>query len=160
MAHVVKCPNCEQPYSVIAEHLGQRARCKNCGETFTLKMSLDETRQGANRPIEGPAPLLTLQPVRPQGDTPEPEVEPADRPVMAASQPIRIGPYLVRRKLGGGAMGEVWLAHDPDLERDVAIKTLRPEHAQDVEYLKRFLGEARNAARLQHPNTVTIFQVG
>jgi serine/threonine-protein kinase len=40
--------------------------------------------------------------------------------------PEKIGPYTVRRPLGGGAMGEVWLAWDPGLQRDVAIKTLRP----------------------------------
>jgi hypothetical protein len=50
-------------------------------------------------------------------------------------------------------MGEVWLAHDPTLERDVAIKVLPTALADDAERLQRFLREARAAAQLDHPNT-------
>ena len=72
----------------------------------------------------------------------------------------RIGRYIIDRRLGAGAMGEVWLAHDPDLERDVAIKTLRQDYGQDADYLRRFLREARSAAQLHHQNTISIYQVG
>ena len=64
------------------------------------------------------------------------------------------------RKLGEGGMGVVWLAHDPGLQRDVAVKVLPSKCAKDAVYLKRFLREARAAAKLNHPNTVTIYQVG
>jgi WD40 repeat protein/formylglycine-generating enzyme required for sulfatase activity len=74
--------------------------------------------------------------------------------------PRKIAAYVIRRKLGEGAMGEVFLARDPTLDRDVAIKVLPREFARDQERLQRFLREARLAARLEHPNTVTVYQVG
>ena len=55
------------------------------------------------------------------------------------------------RKLGAGAMGVVWLAHDPNLERDVAIKVLPEAYAQDEAYLNRFLREARLARQIAAP---------
>ena len=57
-------------------------------------------------------------------------------------------------------MGEVWLAYDPSLDRQVAIKTLRPEVALGAQGLDRFLREARLAAKLHHTNAVTVYQVG
>ena len=74
--------------------------------------------------------------------------------------PQKIGPYIVRRRLGSGGMGEVWLAHDASLDRDVAIKTLPPYFAADEDRLKRFLREARLAAKLHHTNAVTVHQIG
>lgn len=71
-----------------------------------------------------------------------------------------LGPYTIIRKLGEGGMGMVYLAHDPDLNRDVAIKQLRPEFAApNGDLARRFLREARAAARLNHPNTVTIYHI-
>lgn len=71
-----------------------------------------------------------------------------------------LGPYRLIRKLGEGGMGIVYLAHDPDLNRDVAIKQLKPEFASpDGDLAKRFLREARAAARLNHPNAVTIYHI-
>ena len=57
-------------------------------------------------------------------------------------------------------MGEVWLAHDPSLDRDVAIKTLPARFAANEDRLKRFLREARLAAKLHHTNAVTVYSVG
>ena len=72
-----------------------------------------------------------------------------------------LGDYRIIRKLGEGGMGVVYLAHDPELNRDVAIKQLRPEYAAaDGTLARRFLREARAAARLNHPNTVTIHHIG
>jgi serine/threonine protein kinase len=68
--------------------------------------------------------------------------------------------YRIKRRLGAGAMGEVWLAFDTTLERDLAIKILPPSLGQDQERLLRFFREARLAAQLNHPNAVTIYQVG
>ena len=77
--------------------------------------------------------------------------------------PPKIGRYRIDRLLGAGSMGNVYLAHDADLDRPVAVKTLR-DLALDAEmrevFLSRFQNEARAAARLQHPNIVQIFDVG
>jgi len=73
-----------------------------------------------------------------------------------------LGRYLILGELGRGAMGAVFRAKDPLIEREVAIKTLLPTLPDEVmaEVRERFLREARSAGRLNHPNIVTIFDVG
>ena len=72
----------------------------------------------------------------------------------------RIGRYRVRARLGKGGMGVVYLGRDEALDRDVAIKTLRSGGSSDDESRGRFEIEAKAAARLQHPNIVTVFELG
>lgn len=69
------------------------------------------------------------------------------------------GRYLLLERLGEGGMGLVYKAQDP-LGRTVALKTMRPELRDQPELLKRFQREARVAASLDHPNIVTVFEVG
>jgi len=73
-----------------------------------------------------------------------------------------LGRYRILGELGRGAMGTVYRAHDPLIEREVAIKTLHPNLPEDViaDVRQRFLREAKSAGRLNHPNIVTIFDVG
>ncbi|MBP6702128.1 MAG: protein kinase [Vicinamibacteria bacterium] len=78
----------------------------------------------------------------------------------AVSGEYRIGRYRVRARLGKGGMGVVYLGRDEALDRDVAIKTLRVDGASDTESRGRFEIEAKAAARLQHPNIVTVFELG
>ncbi|WP_183408255.1 serine/threonine-protein kinase [Nocardioides pocheonensis] len=68
--------------------------------------------------------------------------------------------YTRRHRLATGGMGEVWLAHDEVLHRDVAVKYLKHEYADDEGFRTRFLQEARSAASLQHPNVATVFDFG
>jgi serine/threonine-protein kinase len=72
----------------------------------------------------------------------------------------RIGKYEILSRLGQGAMGEVYLARDPLIGREVAIKTIAAAHAQGEESRERFLREARAAGTLNHPNLVTIHEFG
>ncbi len=74
----------------------------------------------------------------------------------------RFGRYVVLGELGRGAMGMVYRAVDPIIEREVAVKTLLPNLRDEVmaESRERFLREARSAGRLNHPNIVTIHDVG
>src|SRR5262249_29621882 len=71
-----------------------------------------------------------------------------------------IGPYRVQGRIGAGGMGEVFRARDPRLERDVAIKVLPAAHMKDPEFRRRLLKEARAASALNHPNIVTVFDIG
>jgi len=77
-----------------------------------------------------------------------------------AGEPRTIGRYEVRRLLGRGAMGQVYLAFDPLLKRFLAIKTVRDFSADTDSALLRFQREAEISARLNHPNIVTVHDVG
>jgi serine/threonine protein kinase len=68
--------------------------------------------------------------------------------------------YRVVGPLGTGGMGEVYLAQDQALERNVALKVLPAEFVRDDERLRRFVLEAKSASSLSHPNIVTIYEIG
>jgi serine/threonine protein kinase len=70
-----------------------------------------------------------------------------------------LGKYEIRNKLGEGGMGAVYLAFDPMIEREVAIKVLPPHVASKPKALDRFLSEARATGKLSHPNVVAIYDI-
>jgi serine/threonine-protein kinase len=82
---------------------------------------------------------------------------------MTEDVPSKIGRYVIDRLAGAGAMGYVYVGRDPELDRAVAIKTLRDlgmDPASLATFLERFKNEARAAARLHHPSIVQVYDVG
>ncbi|HVE50655.1 MAG TPA: protein kinase [Casimicrobiaceae bacterium] len=72
----------------------------------------------------------------------------------------RLGRYQLNEIIGEGAMARVYRAYDPEINRSIAVKLLKPQFASDEQYRVRFLREARGAGILSHPNIVTIYDVG
>jgi serine/threonine protein kinase len=72
----------------------------------------------------------------------------------------KIGPYQVMALVGAGGMGEIFLAEDTRLNRQVVLKLLPQEFTQDPERVRRFKQEARAASALNHPNILTIYEIG
>src|ERR1044071_4057766 len=71
-----------------------------------------------------------------------------------------IAHYRIVSKLGAGGMGEVYRARDSRLEREVAIKVLPTDFAKDADRLRRFEQEARATSALNHPNILTVYDIG
>ena len=80
-------------------------------------------------------------------------------PAMSLSPGATLGPYAIRAELGHGGMGVVYTAHDPRLDRQVAIKVLAPDLTRDETAKQRFLQEAKAASALDHPNICTIYEI-
>ncbi len=79
---------------------------------------------------------------------------------MPLNSGTKLGPYEIQSMLGAGGMGEVYRAHDSRLNRTVAIKVLPTTFSADRDRLQRFAQEARAAAALNHPNILSIFDIG
>jgi len=87
------------------------------------------------------------------------ESTPGLRPQDDTSDPRRLGRFELRERVGAGAMGVVYAAYDPVLERDVAVKFIRAGGASASAQTRAFR-EAQGLARLSHPNVVQVFEVG
>jgi len=98
------------------------------------------------------SPLSSLLPL---GSTLSPPEKPVPGHVVS-----QLGRYSVRRELGRGAFGIVFLGYDPQLRREVALKVPRPEVLFTYELRERFRNEAQTAASLDHPNIVPVYDAG
>ena len=79
---------------------------------------------------------------------------------MTLTSGSKLGPYEILAPLGAGGMGEVYRARDARLGREIAIKVLPTLVASDPDRLRRFEKEARSASALNHPNLVTVYEIG
>lgn len=104
------------------------------------------------------------------GETPRPALAQASRTQVGstvmegfdlhlASYPTRLGKYIISERLGFGGMGVVFKAVDPDLNRVVAVKTIRAGLFADEDQVQRFYNEARAIAHFRHPNIVQIYEI-
>ncbi len=109
----------------------------------------------APSPPEQPQATPTSRP-----QEPAPHKKRATRSGASKSSKPRIPGYQVNQLLGRGAMGEVYLSVQESLDREVALKVLSKEHEQDAAFVDSFQAEARSAAALNHPNVVTVHDVG
>ena len=78
---------------------------------------------------------------------------------MSLTPGTALGPYEITSQLGSGGMGVVYQAHDPRLDRSVAIKLFPPDLTRDETAKQRFLQEAKAASVLDHPNICTIYEI-
>src|SRR6266487_3022767 len=79
---------------------------------------------------------------------------------MPLSAGTRLGPYEIVAPIGAGGMGEVYRARDTRLDRQVAVKILPAEFAQNAQFKLRFEREAKTISQLNHPNICTLYDVG
>src|SRR5438552_9207473 len=85
---------------------------------------------------------------------------PTTDPKPAPNEMTRLGGFELLEKIGEGGMGAVYRAHQTSLDRVVALKVLSPKLAADPKYTDSFLREAKTAARLNHPNSIHIYEAG
>jgi serine/threonine protein kinase/uncharacterized protein HemY len=104
--------------------------------------------------------LRKLQHLRPSRSSLIDPSKPSSRPTPIAEPLPHLGRFEIRRELGRGGFGIVYLAFDPELGREVAVKVPHPEVLVTPELRDRFRQEARASAGLEHPNLVTVFDTG
>ena len=162
MTHTIQteCPSCSQSLVLEPHHLGAAVQCPKCQIVFSAVKF-----QSVTNPDSGSLTAVLSM------DSTEDSVEAASRETFDlassstsinlsnSSSPKRLGRYELKRLLGQGGFGKVYLAYDPELERDVALKVLTMGGGQRVR-VQRFLTEAKAAARLKHPNIVPTFVSG
>ncbi len=156
-----RCPNPSCRHAFTSGHSGS-VNCPACGSVALVVLDAAATVD--------PTPVVPLRrddlPVTVDVPLPSPGVASTiDGPTTSDTAsfpalPATIGRFRVRGKLGTGAFGDVYRAHDPQLDREVALKVAKPGTLDSPERVGRFLREARAAANLRHPHIVPVFDSG
>jgi tetratricopeptide (TPR) repeat protein len=147
---------------------GDAARARRALEVFEAAMEREESARGAFLDAEcGGDPALRAEVERllaaPDAITQAGNAPPGEDDNDGAAQLKRgqtVGRFVVLGLLGRGGMGEVYGAYDPELDRKVAVKLVRPRISRSGEDRGRLLREAQAIAKLSHPNVVVIYDVG
>jgi serine/threonine protein kinase len=145
------CPHCGTRCDTESSRHGGDVACPRCGQVFPRHAAKPATPSPAL--LEPPPPAVSDEPVPPPLPN---ELQDDD----GARLPERIGRFRIRRRLGSGAFGTVYLADDPVLERQVALKVMRRDAPGGSAAQTRFVREAKAAARLNHPQIVPVFDAG
>ncbi|HLY11979.1 MAG TPA: protein kinase [Planctomycetota bacterium] len=138
-----ECPGCTLKYNLVDADGAKQYRCKKCDAVLVPKppgsgIKADESAYGLSLEIASDLPPEVAQA----------ELDPANV----------FGKYILVRPLGRGGSGVVHLAYQKELKRFVALKLLRG--GEDLETAQRFAAEAQLAARLRHPNIVSVYEIG
>jgi serine/threonine-protein kinase len=135
-------------------------RCEPSENLAALMYKLSLAFEGQAKPERAEAVLQWLKQTQTQGQSRQKGRTLHD----TNGTPERLGRYVIERKLGRGAMGAVYLARDPRINRPVALKVIPIEKEFEDEELEearlRFFREAESAGRLTHPNIITVFDAG
>ena len=148
-------PNWQKVRDVFDAALQQRPEARHdyiseaCGDDRTLLTEVESLFSSLGRSdgfLETPAVAHVAEMIEP--------------PTKSLTAGTRFGHYEIIRQIGSGGMGEVYLAQDQKLDRQVAIKILNETFSRDESNLKRFVREAKAASALNHPNILVIHEIG
>jgi serine/threonine-protein kinase len=158
---VAKCRHCGNEGFRLEAEDAEAVTCPHCGLRLTVGGGIDGNRGLAATPLLCPpgqaAGLTRMGPVSP--GTPL-AVRGRDARALPSSWPRRLGRYEVGEEIGQGGMGAVLRARDPELNRHLAIKVLKPSLRDHPELVHRFLEEAQITGQLQHPGIVPVHDLG
>ena len=126
------------------------------------RLSPDEflTRHGKDAVFASDKLLAEMRQIEVAYREPAVHSAPRDTEALEPSATKRVGRYELLRPLGSGGFGEVWVAFDPQLDREIAIKIPHPGILGDAASIGRFYREAKAAAKLKHPNIVRVHDAG
>lgn len=174
------CPTCKKQLTVKDEFAGKTGSCPHCkskmivpaagvapgGTKLKSAVAVTTAPPPAHPEVSSTASSAAPQEMTQPGVKVPAHVPGQDEDLSILGPPQgkdeigRLGPYKILRKLGAGGMGAVLLGFDPELERKVAIKIMKPSMAQSEPAKLRFLREAKTSASVKHDHVVTIHQVG
>ncbi|QDU81124.1 Serine/threonine-protein kinase PknB [Polystyrenella longa] len=143
-----------------SHHSSQRQGAKPTPDQTQIN-ALGATVIGAAESNSETKPIMPDTPPQPSTPSPVPPSVPnlpgKSNTPSSGKKATQLGDFRLRKRLGKGGMGEVFLAQQVSLDRPVAIKTLSKELAKKPDFVERFLREARSMARLHHPNVVQVY---
>ena len=157
---MAECPECRSTLS--------RLSGETAADVTEARTSEPSTHPGSTEPARGVEPPTTAGSgdpdetvARPDGlRTTEDGRAAAGSGAVASEVDAAVGRYRIIRSLGEGAFGAVYLAHDPQLDRMVAVKRTHPSRLRTREDVERYLDEARMLAALDHPHVLPVFDAG
>jgi hypothetical protein len=159
--HILTCQSCRKSYNVHHYRPYETYTCKHCSAKLTAPAKPADTA------VSGSILMSTAEfhkDAPRTGDTTRTrqraKARTKVRPRVAKELVGLLSGYEIVERLGQGGMGTVYKARDTIMNRWVAVKLLAPFLASDVEYVKRFFTEARNAQKLRHPNIVEAYDAG
>src|SRR5262245_46653562 len=161
MSANVRCPSCNRKLQIKERLLGQSIRCPACETSFIAEERGNGSPREAAEPADeaphqsDPSPAAQRQQPEAQARESTPIPSLALRADVSGT-PGSIGRFAIRSVLGQGGFGTVYRAHDPVLDREVALKTPRP----GTQGAERLVLEAKAAAKLRHPNIVAVYEAG
>jgi serine/threonine protein kinase/formylglycine-generating enzyme required for sulfatase activity len=151
------CPHCHSAIEVVDEVGPEEIDCPECGSIFDLEPKATTVWKAGE---QGSDDRYVLVEKLGSGATVDKSEREIDASASAATTPQYIGRYRVERVLGRGGFGIVYLAHDDQLQRLVAIKVPYGHLVSGPPDAEAYLTEARTVANLEHPNIVPVFDVG
>jgi len=184
---LLACPKCHAAYKLLSEHAKDGVTCRQCGHVWQPSLSTDEAAASAPSAPPAAPPATSAKPAdalaalaaehKPTASASHhaphhhAHAHPHAAPAAAAAPTPReekvdplvgtlVNGFKIQGRIGSGGFGVVYRAFDTNLERSVALKLLPPNLAKaNAGLVERFLREARSAAKLSHPNIVTIHQI-